>query len=333
MRRSATGVTLFALAACAASVLMADAPPPVLLTGRLEAASAERLVAPITSTWNLQLVWIVEEGVSVAEGDAIARFDDAGVADQLLETENELDTKDQQRAVQIADGRLRRLELELARLRAEAEYKKASLDASVPEGILEGKDFRERRLEELRKKKALDDALLALSTHEATQAAAMASLEFEVGRLERRKRELEEELTELTLRATRSGIVVHEDHPWFGRKVRIGDQIQATFPVASIPDLSTMQVDAWGSEVDVWRLAPGQPAELTLDAFPSRRLTGRVVEVGSAGERREQWSREPFFPVQIEIDELDVTVMKPGMSVRCVIDTSGPGMLADAIGR
>ncbi|MDH3284824.1 MAG: HlyD family efflux transporter periplasmic adaptor subunit [Acidobacteriota bacterium] len=332
MRISLQLALLLILASLLPSSLAADGPAPVLLTGRLEAARGERLMAPITSVWNLQLKWIVEEGVAVDEGEAIARFDSAGIADQLLDVENELITKQQQRAVQVADGKLRRLELELAHVRAQAEFKKASLDASVPEGILEGKDFRERQLEEMRKRKALDDALLALSTHESTQSAALSGLDFEVGRLSRSKKDLDEELEKLVLRATRTGIVVHEDHPWYGRKVRIGDRVQATFPVASIPDLATLEVDAWGSEVDAWRLAPGQPVELTLDAFPSRRLTGRVVEIGSAGERREQWGREPYFHVRIALDEVDVDVMKPGMSVRCVVDTAAPSALADAGG-
>jgi len=88
-----------------------------------------------------------------------------------------------------------------------------------------------------------------------------------------------------------------------------------------------------------WRVKQGglqahpARAELTLDAFPARRLTGRVVDVGSAGERREQWGREPYFLVRIEMNELDVEIMKPGMSVRCVIDTTEPSKLADAGGR
>ncbi len=336
MRRPAdrrlTGLVFAAAAALLVTPAVPEALPhaPVLLTGTLRAESAERLPAPITSTWNLKLEWLVEEGVRVEAGDVVARFDTSGLADQLIDAENRHVATKQQRDVQESQGRLQKLELELALARAEAEFRKATLDASVPEGILGGKDFRERQLNAATKKKEYEDALAALSTQETTHAAALIAADLELGRLQQQIDDRREELDALSLVATRAGIVVHEDHVWYGRKVREGDQVQATFPIVSIPDLSSIEVEAWASEVDVRRLERGQAVDVSLDAFPSRRFRGAIERIGSAGEPREAWGREPYFRVTISLADSDPDTMKPGMSARCVIVPGGPHAVASA---
>jgi multidrug resistance efflux pump len=113
----------------------------------------------------------------------------------------------------------------------------------------------------------------------------------EIAQLRRRIDALQTELDSLVLRAGRAGIVVHEEHPWSGRKVRQGDQLQANFPVASIPELSSLEIVIWANEVDLPKLATGQQARLRLDARPDLVLSGEVVEIGRTGEDHRAWGR------------------------------------------
>jgi multidrug resistance efflux pump len=297
-----------------------SAPGPVVLTGSLRAAEAERFAVPVTSNWQQTLQWLLPEGERVEAGDSIALFDPAGAEDQLVQTEESLIGKMQERNSEEAQGRLARMDLELALKRTEIEYRKAKLDAAVPQDVLDGVDFRQRQLEMATKRVAFEQAQLELLNHDATLRAKLAEIDIEIAELEDDYSRYEEELESLNLRATRSGLVVHEEHPWWGRKVLEGDRLQATFPVAHIPNLETLEVEAWAGETDAVHLVPGQRVSMRLDSFPERVFEGEIVSVGAAGERRATWGRAPYFLVRISLDERDASVMKPGMSVRCEID-------------
>jgi multidrug resistance efflux pump len=192
----------------------------------------------------------------------------------------------------------------------------------VPQDVLKGTDYRQLQLAMSTKHRAFEDAQQALLNHDAGTRSKIAELDIEITELELTYTEHEEELDLLNLRATRAGIVIHEVHPWMGRKVVEGDRLQPTFPVAQIPDLTTIEVEAWAGESEVGQLEVGRPVALTLDAYPERRLGGRVASVAAAGEQRESWGRASYFRVRISLEDPDESYMRPGMSVRCEIEAA-----------
>jgi len=292
----------------------------IVLTGSLRAAEAERFTVPVTSSWQQTLKWLIPEGEPVESGDSIALFDPAGAEDQLLNTEEALISEVQKRASEEAQGRLQRMDLELALKRAEVEHRKAQLDAAIPQDVLDGVDYRQRQLDMATRKVTFEQAELELLNHDASMRSTLAEIDIEIAELRTDCSRMEEEVDSLNLRATRSGIVVHAEHPWWGRKVVVGDRLRATFPVAHIPNLETLEVEAWACETDAVHLSPGQRLSMRLDSFPDRLFTGRVTSVAVAGERRASWGRAPYFRVLIALDGLDLKIMKPGMSARCEIE-------------
>ena len=203
---------------------------PLVLTGALRAAEAERFTVPVTRNWQLTLTWLLPEGEKVQPGDSIALLDPAGVQDRLTETEEELITKRQEHASQKAEAYLTKMDLELTLKRAEVEYRKTKLDAAVPQDVLKGVDYRQRQLEMARKKNAFERAQIDLLNHDTTTRGALAEIEIEIAELRTEYERLEQELESLNLRATQSGIVVHANHPWQGRKVLEGDRLQPGEP-------------------------------------------------------------------------------------------------------
>ena len=298
-----------------------DGSRPIVLSGSLRAAEAERFTVPVSSSWQLTLKWMLAEGEAVEVGDSIARFDPAGTEDQLRQSEETLIAKEQERAREISQSHLRRLELELAHKRAEIEYRKAKLDAAIPQDVLNGVDYRKRQLDMATRKVAFEKSQLELLEHDASAQSRVAALDIDLAEERARYDRLAEELESLDVRATRKGLLVHEEHPWWGRKVIEGDRLQATFPVASVPDLETLEVEAWAGETEAARVEIGRRVAMQLDAFPDRPLSGVVRSVASTGERRQSWGRAPYFLIRITLDARDAAIMKPGMSVRCEIES------------
>ena len=103
----------------------------------------------------------------------------------------------------------------------------------------------------------------------------------------------------------------------FPRKIREGDSIFVGWPVVSLPDLSSLTVEAKLPDVDDGLARPGMEALCTLDAYPGETFRGRVVDVSAVAQ--EDSPRRPllrFFAVEIQLDQLDPRRMRPGMSVR-----------------
>ena len=48
--------------------------------------------------------------------------------------------------------------------------------------------------------------------------------------------------------------------------------------------------------IDVRKIAAGQPVEITLDADPDKRLTGKVVQVANVGEEVKPVNQQFFKP-------------------------------------
>jgi multidrug resistance efflux pump len=299
-----------------------DEPGPgdLVLTGELRAADADWMNAPTTAADELQLKWLIDEGEQVEAGQAVARFDPGRLRENLDDQEDRLEELLQQQVLNQTDATLKRLDLELALDRAETARTLAALDASVPEETLKGVEYSKRQLELERKKHAEAAARFALVSQEESRQASEAANKLELSQVRDNIARFERELSSLELRASSQGIVVHGTHPWEGRKFREGDNVRSGWIVASIPELGSMEVAAWAAEPDVPRLRIGQQASLHLDAYPARLFHGKVVGLGLAGENRPLWGDSPYYPVRIAFDGLDAAIMKPGMSVRAVLE-------------
>ena len=132
-------------------------------------------------------------------------------------------------------------------------------------------------------------------------------------------------LRELTLRAERDSLVVVGEHPMEGRKFQAGDNVWVGMTVATLPETSSMMVEAALSDVDDGRVAPGMPATCILDAYPGIRYRGRVVEVAGVARESRRTALLRSIAVSIALDPIpprEAAQLRPGMSVRAEIDAA-----------
>jgi len=80
-----------------------------------------------------------------------------------------------------------------------------------------------------------------------------------------------------------------------------------------------MESVTYVNEIDVRKLAVGQPVAISLDADPTKKLTGRVTEVANAGEQRPN-SDAKVFEVHVNVEHPDTT-LRPGMTTGNAIQT------------
>src|SRR5213078_631504 len=89
--------------------------------------------------------------------------------------------------------------------------------------------------------------------------------------------------------------------------------------VAQLPDLTHMESVTYVNEMDVRKVAVGQPVAITLDADPTKRLGGKVTTVANVGEQRPN-SDAKVFEVKVEVEQSDST-LRPGMTTGNAIET------------
>jgi HlyD family secretion protein len=143
----------------------------------------------------------------------------------------------------------------------------------------------------------------------------------ELARLEAARADAHDNLDKTVYRAPVAGIVsllnIEE-----GEIVIVGTMNNPGTVILTIADLSAMEVDAEVDETDVVEVAVGQPAEISVDAFPDTTFEGTVVAVGNSGRRRGGGGADEVinFEVKVRFDDGDPR-LKPGMTADVEVET------------
>ncbi|MFP3939817.1 MAG: HlyD family secretion protein [Thermoanaerobaculia bacterium] len=287
----------------------------VLLTGALEAEHAIHLTVPRTPSWQVELRWVAEDGSAVQAGERVVELDSSEFVTDLEEKEISLAerlSELERRRAELA-SQAREKEFEAARRRAELE--KAEIGARVPEGIVPRQTLAERRLELDRARLALAKAEADLDSHRRSAEADLEVLDIEIRKARREIEAARRAITALTLTAPEDGIFLMGRHPWEDRKFQEGDTVWVGLSVGTLPDLSSLMVDARLPDVDDGSLAPGMPAEVTLDTHPGETYPGTVREVAPVAQDEDDSLRR-FFRAAVDLERTDPDRMIPGMSAR-----------------
>jgi len=288
----------------------------VLLTGSLEAAHAVALTVPRTPNWQVDLRWIAEDGSRVHAGDPVVRLDDSSFAGELENRESGLADKLAELARRQTEVQIQTREKEMDVARKRAEVEKAELDADVPDGIVPRQDLEERRLALTKARIELQKAEADLASSRESSAADLEVLRIEIRKARREIDASRAAIDDLELRAPVDGIFLVGTHPWQNRKLQTGDSVWVGLAVGTIPDLSSLVVEARLADVDDGSVEPGMPAVATLDAYPETRYPGTVREIAPVAQDEGQQSLRRFFRTVVELDDSDPDRMIPGMSAR-----------------
>lgn len=163
---------------------------------------------------------------------------------------------------------------------------------------------------------------------EAQQRARYRSAERKFN-LERVKLvDVNEQIAAATIRAQRPGLVVYgasdQNSQRFRRSseeaIAEGATVRERQAILTIPDMREMAVKVNIHESAVQRVAVGQTAKVTIDAFPDARLTGVVTKVAVVADSANSFMNPDLkvYPTTIKIDG-EYDWLRPGMSAEVEI--------------
>jgi HlyD family secretion protein len=213
----------------------------------------------------------VEEGSVVETGDVLARLESVDFVASVSRASAQLQQADAQ--VAAANAQIRRAEADLA----EARRQLAVADRLSSERLI-AEDSRDAA----RSRVALAEASLGQTRAEAERALAgraQAKAELAVAQAQ---------LQNTVIRAPFSGTVVR-------KMAEVGESVAPIPPgvnistasgaIVALADLATLEMEADVSEANVARLQEGQPAEVTVEAFPDRGYRAVLRQVIPTADR------------------------------------------------
>lgn len=291
----------------------------MVLTGELNAAAGSSIAMPRLPSWQTSIKWMAVDGIEVKEGDRVVELDNGPVASNLDAKKQAVVQAEQQLAQKQAEWAADIAQKELEAERKRVDLDKAKLDAAVPKEVVSLRDFEDRQTKFKRASVEYEKARDLLKSQREAVRADGANLQVSLDRARRELKEAEDAIAALTLHAPRGGLMVIRDHPWEPRKFQIGDPVWVGMPIALIPELSSLRVEAALADVDDGRVRVGMPARIVLDAYPSTTYTGRVTEISAVAQESARASMRRAFRVIVALDKIEPARMRPGLSARVII--------------
>lgn len=287
----------------------------VTTTGELRAKNSIDIRGPSRAQqagiYEMKISKLVDEGVTVKEGDFVAELDRTDIMQKI----KDVDLSVQKIQSQLKQAKLdSTLELSSARdnlenLKFDMEEKKLLLSQSVyePPSIK-----RQAEINYERSKRAFEQAQKNYKTKVQKSETSISIVNADLSKELQKMDLMMQIMNEFTIKAPADGMVIYA-REWGGRAKVVGSVIRYWDPVvAKLPDLTVMESATYVNEVDIQKIQTGQMVDIGLDADPDKEFKGKVVKVANIGEQKRD-SKSKVFEVIIEVVDKDSTLL-PAMT-------------------
>src|SRR5436309_7314174 len=294
----------------------------VTTSGELRALKFVQINAPQNAQqanqYQMKITSIVPEGTVVKEGDVVAELDRSGIAARLSDVSLAL-----QKAEAVYEQAMLDSTLNLSKAREDIKTMELGLEEkrlAKEQAVYEAPTVkRQAEIDYEKAQRALAQAKADYETKTEQAKAKMREVGAEVSRQRGLLKAVQDFMAGFTIKAPAPGMVIYAKE-WNGKKRTTGSQVNAWDPgVAQLPDLTHMESVTYVNEIDVRKVAVGQPVAITLDADPTKRLTGKVTNVANVGEQRPNADAK-VFEVKLQVEQSDST-LRPGMTTGNSIET------------
>ncbi|BFM19205.1 efflux RND transporter periplasmic adaptor subunit [Gilvimarinus japonicus] len=300
------------------TLTMVVAPKPfefsVPAKGELISAEEVTINAPSGNRGRLTLAWMKEENSRVSAGDVVARFD--GTEHELEKQRAELELAKNSLSRDVTSRGLGQNQFAIVQQAGEVAQEKAMVERfSVDDLTVYSKN---EIIDQLLSKDYLaaqQDYLDWRQSSQKTQGEAQLQLLSLEGKNYQDKIKLRQgALEHLEVLAPVGGILIHAKN-WRGEKVRAGQTLWPGSKLSSIPSLEKLQARLYVLETEAAGIEIGQNAEILLDAYADRPLTGKVVALANIAAPRDTRSPTKYFEVTVALDQSDPSFMRPGQKL------------------
>lgn len=181
----------------------------------------------------------------------------------------------------------------------------------------------EQQLDTLRRQPSQAD----MADAEANVAGAEAELsgllggpgESELREAELALQQVQVDLEEAAVNLSKARLRASIDGTVMAVEAQVGQQLSAGFEAIALADLTNLELTVNVAEVDISKVAEGQPAQITIDALSDQLFSGQVARIAPASDSE---GGVVNYPVTIQLDKANLTGVRPGMTAVATIGSN-----------
>lgn len=294
----------------------------VISTGELKAKNQTEITAPGAQLREagiyseLKIEDLIQEGTVVKSGEYVASIEKNPIMSKLSDASIEVDKKtsefnqarlDTTLTLREARDELYNLKYAVEQARLEKEQSRFEAPATI----------RQKEIELEKASKSYTRKSENYKTKVKQAETKVSIIHSDLSLAQSKAKRLTDLLGKLTIMAPKDGMLIY-CRSWNGSKKIVGSTVNTWDPaVATLPDLTKMQVITYINEVDIQKIKVGQYVEIGLDAEPGKKLEGGVAQVANVGEQKPN-SDAKVFEVMIDVLTTDPN-LRPAMTTSCKI--------------
>lgn len=303
----------------------------VRATGQLTAEQSFKVSPPsVGRLWQYNIRELAAEGALLEAGAAVIAFDAQSLQDELRNKSLELRSAEQELANRLTQDEQRHEELKLALAERKNDYDRDKRKAEIVDQSRSANDRRKAHIDYTIASSQYQLAQSRLAFHQQQRAAEEQMLKSKIGRLQAEVNQLQSDIASMSIKAPFTGIMVYVPN-FQGEKSSVGDSVQFGQPIAEVSQLDSLYIRAEIDEIDLKSLRLGQRVSISLDAYPERSFNGEITSLGNAVRDKSADNLSRVIDASIRIEQLDLTIMRPGMSARLHIALSPAAVFEEAI--
>jgi multidrug efflux pump subunit AcrA (membrane-fusion protein) len=292
----------------------------VTTTGELKAKNQTDINIPMElrglQIWQIKVTDLIPEGTVVKEGDYVASLDKTEIMTKMNESNLNVQKWQSELKQAMLDTTLtlRSARDEMLNQKYLVEQKKLEKEQSKFEAPA---ILRNAEIEYEKAQRNYEQQLENYKTKVAQAKTKVAIIQADLSKAQNQLDGFMNVMNQLNIVAPQGGMLIYAKS-WDGKKIVVGSSVSPWDPaVATLPDLTVMEVVTYVSEIDIQKIKPDQEVEIGLDSDPSKKLKGKISTVASIGEQKPN-SDAKVFEVLINVLTPDTT-LKPSMTTSCKI--------------
>lgn len=289
----------------------------LVLTGELKAAKSIVISGPdIRSSFSTMVTYMAPEGAQIKKGELIVEFDNSSLLSQQSEAERTLDETKLNIEKKKMDLEAERCDLLNSIEKAESQLKQDELYGRIGKELLPANNYQKYQLDMEKSKLSLEQAMEQYENFKQSYESEMELIEISRSQAEINLKQILSDMALLNVYAPQDGILIYGDNWSSNRKIQVGDTLFHGMEVASLPDLSSMQVIGYVYDTEYGAIESGTFCAVRFDALPDFQTGGKIVSLTNVASRKGFASEKKVFQATVKLDKVDSGIMKPGMTAR-----------------
>lgn len=266
----------------------------------------------IRRMWQFKIEYLAKENALVEEGELLLKFDGDRLRNDLVGYKAELNAalKESEKKQLKDKAKQQDLVLKLAETKKDLEIAQRKVeitDASTSEI--------ERRKQQVEFEIADELHMQAQQELAQHKQSILINQQVSNARIEKkasRVNTIEQSISRLEVYAPKKGMVVYQAD-WEDNKPAVGETVYMGRTLISLPSIEKLAVKVEFDESYTQQVSMGQSVKVLLDTHPEKPFSGKITSLGQAYRDKSQNNLKVVFDAWVELDELDMDIMRPGM--------------------